>query len=50
MLLMGLPGRGKTHLLIGLGRALLAGDRDAGYYNVVRLISRIQDTYTIPVC
>jgi DNA replication protein DnaC len=46
MLLMGLPGRGKTHLLIGLGRALLAGDRDAGYFNVVRLVSRIQDTYS----
>ena len=46
MLLMGLPGRGKSHLLVGLGRALLAGDRDAGYYNVVRLVSRIQDTYS----
>jgi DNA replication protein DnaC len=46
MLLMGLPGRGKTHLMVGLGRALLAGDRDAGYYNVVRLVSRIQDTYS----
>jgi len=45
MLLMGLPGRGKSHLLIGLGRALLAGDREAGYYNVVRLVSRIQNTY-----
>jgi DNA replication protein DnaC len=46
MLLMGLPGRGKSHLLVGLGRALLAGDRDAGYYNVVGLVSRIQDTYS----
>src|SRR5215203_2293955 len=46
MLLMGLPGRGKSHLLVGLGRALLAGDRDVGYYNVVRLVSRIQDTYS----
>lgn len=46
MLLMGLPGRGKTHLMVGLGRALLERDRDAGYYNVVRLISRIQDSYS----
>ena len=46
MLLMGLPGRGKTHMMIGLGRALLASNRDAGYYNVVRLISRIQDSYS----
>jgi len=45
MLLMGLPGRGKTHLLVGLGRALLGRERDAGYYNVVRVVSRIQDTY-----
>ncbi len=28
MLLMGLPGRGKTHLLVGSGRALLDRDRD----------------------
>ena len=46
MLLMGLPGRGKTHLMVGLGRALLDNDRDAGYYNMVRLISRIQDSYS----
>ena len=46
MLLMGLPGRGKTHLMVGMGRALLERDRDAGYYNVVRLISRIQDSYS----
>ena len=43
---MGLPGRGKTHLMVGMGRALLDKDRDAGYYNVVRLISRIQDSYS----
>lgn len=46
MLLMGLPGRGKTHLMVGLGRELLGRDRDAGYYNVVRLVSRIQDSYS----
>ena len=46
MLLMGPPGRGKTHLMIGAGRALLERDRDAGYYNFVRLISRIQDSYS----
>ena len=46
MLLMGLPGRGKSHILVGIGRALLERDRDAGYYNVVRLISRIQDSYS----
>lgn len=46
MLLMGPPGRGKTHLMVGVGRALLARDRDAGYYNFVRLISRIQDSYS----
>lgn len=45
MLLMGLPGRGKSHLMIGLGRALLERDRDAGYYNFARLVSRVQDTY-----
>lgn len=45
MLLMGPPGRGKTHLLIGAGRSLLERDRDASYYNVARLVSRIQDTY-----
>jgi len=45
MLLMGLPGRGKTHLMVGLGRALLERDRDAGYYNAARLVSRVQDTY-----
>lgn len=45
MLLLGPPGRGKTHLMVGLGRELLGRRRDAGYYNVVRLISRIQDTY-----
>jgi DNA replication protein DnaC len=47
MLLMGLPGRGKSHLMIALGRALLARDRDAGYYDLVRLVSRIQDTYCV---
>ena len=46
MLLMGPPGRGKTHLMVGAGRALLERDRDAGYYNFVRLISRIQDSYS----
>jgi len=45
MLLMGLPGRGKTRLMVGLGRALLERDRDAGYYNAVRLVSRVQDSY-----
>ena len=45
MLLTGLPGRGKTHIVVGLGRELLGRGRDAGYYNVVRLVSRIQDTY-----
>lgn len=45
MLLMGPPGRGKTHLVVGLGRALIEGERDAGYYNAARLISRVQDTY-----
>lgn len=47
MLLMGPPGRGKTHLMVGTGRALLARDRDAGYYNFVRLISRVQDSYSV---
>jgi DNA replication protein DnaC len=46
MLLMGMPGRGKTHLLVATGRMLLVRDRDAGYYNFVRLISRIQDSYS----
>ncbi|CAN5623846.1 hypothetical protein BH24ACT20_BH24ACT20_00110 [soil metagenome] len=46
MLLMGLSGTGKTHLMVGVGRALLERNRDAGYYNVVRLISRIQDSYS----
>ena len=46
ILLMGLPGRGKTHLMVSTGRALLERDRDAGYYNVVRLVSRIQDSYS----
>lgn len=46
LLLMGLPGRGKTHLMVGVGRKLLEHNRDAGYYNVVRLISRIQDSYS----
>ena len=45
MLLMGPPGRGKTHLMIGVGRTLLERDRDVGYYNVARLVSRVQDTY-----
>ena len=45
MLLMGLPGCGKTHLIVGAGRALLERDRDAGYHNVARLVSRVQDTY-----
>lgn len=46
MVLMGPPGLGKTHLMVGTGRALLARDGDAGYYNFVRLISRIQDSYS----
>jgi DNA replication protein DnaC len=46
LLLMGPPGRGKTHIMVGLGRELLGRGRDAGFYNVVRLISRIQDTYS----
>jgi DNA replication protein DnaC len=45
MLLMGPPGLGKTHLMIGTGRALLESDRDAAYHNVARLVSRVQDTY-----
>lgn len=45
MLLMGPPGRGKTFLMVGLGRALLGRGRDAGYYNAARLVSRVQDTY-----
>ncbi len=46
MLLMGPPGRGKTHLMIGTGRTLLERDRDVGYYNVARLVSRVQETYS----
>lgn len=46
MLLMGLPGRGKTHLMVGIGRGLLEHDRDAGYYSVVRLVSQVQDSYS----
>lgn len=46
LFLLGLPGRGKTHLMVGLGRALLERDRDAGYYNVARLVSRIQASYS----
>lgn len=45
MLLMGPPGLGKTHLMVGTGRALLERDRDVGYHNVARLVSRVQDTY-----
>lgn len=45
LFLMGLPGRGKTHLIVGLGRALLERGRDVGYYNVARLVARIQDSY-----
>lgn len=45
LFLMGLPGRGKTHLMVGLGRALLERGRDVGYYNVARLVARIQDSY-----
>lgn len=45
MLLMGPPGLGKTHLMVGTGRALLGRDRDAGYHNVARLVPRVQDTY-----
>ncbi len=45
LFLMGLPGRGKTHLMVGLGRALLERGRDVGYYNVARLVARIQGSY-----
>ena len=47
MLLMGPPGLGKTHMMVGTGRALLGRDRDAGYHNVARLVSRVQDTFTV---
>lgn len=45
MLLLGPPGQGKTHLMVGLGRELLEAGREAGYYNVARLVARVQDTY-----
>nr|WP_276129597.1 ATP-binding protein [Rubrobacter indicoceani] len=46
MLLMGLPGRGKTHMMVGIGRGLLERGRVAGYYSVVRLVSEVQDSYS----
>lgn len=48
LLLMGLPGRGKTHLMVATARALLDGEtpRDAAYHNLVSLVSRVQETYS----
>jgi DNA replication protein DnaC len=45
-LMIGKPGLGKTHLMVALGRALIDRERDCGYYNVARLVSRIQDSYS----
>jgi DNA replication protein DnaC len=43
--MLGLPGRGKTHLAIATARALLEKGKLVGVYNLAGLVSRIQDTY-----
>jgi DNA replication protein DnaC len=44
--IFGRPGLGKTHLAIGTCREVLDRDGVFGYYNVVSLISRIQESYS----
>lgn len=47
VLMLGLPGRGKTHLSIATARALLEREPPVpvGVYNMAALVSRIQATY-----
>lgn len=45
VIMFGLPGRGKTHLMVAATRVALEHGEAAGYFNVSSLISQIQDTY-----
>lgn len=45
VLMMGLPGRGKTHLAVATVRMAMARGKLAGFFNVAELVSRIQSTY-----
>lgn len=47
-MLRGLPGRGKTHLVVALVREAISLGRVAGYFPVTSLISRVQETYSSP--
>lgn len=46
LLFLGKPGIGKTHLSMAICRDVLERGGVAGYYNVMSLISRIQDSYS----
>lgn len=43
--MLGLPGRGKTHLSVATVRAALEAGRLAGFFNLAELVTRIQSTY-----
>lgn len=46
LLMVGEPGRGKTHLMVGLLRLALEHGRLACWHNVIELVHRVQDTYS----
>lgn len=45
VLMLGLPGRGKTHLAVSCINALMEQGKYPGVYNVSELVTRIQSTY-----
>lgn len=46
VVMFGAPGRGKTHLMVGLCRLALDVGRTAVWHNAPVLVERIQDTYS----
>lgn len=45
VLMVGLPGRGKTHLAVACIRELMERRKYPGVYNVAEVVTRIQSTY-----
>ena len=46
LMLMGPPGRGKTHLMVGVLRRLIADRKLAVYQNVLSFVANVQNSYS----